>query len=490
MRPGALVRLALAGSRADTVRVVLTGLSAALATLAYLAALTVVAIPTVEENGFSANSRYRSALIAEAGLRPGVVLTLVLLTIPVLALAGQCALLGAPSRDRRLAAIRLAGGSPRQAIAIAATETGLASVLGMVVGMGAYFGGRELLHRPGADGKLPLPTDVLPPASWIAAVCVGIPVLAMLFAILQLRRVALTPFGVVRPVRTRPPLPWPGVLIIVGLVITASVLPLARQLEGDSSAPLFVVLFAGLASATVGVVAGTGWISYVTGWLMHRFGRRPATLLAARRLMADPWNGSRTLAALLACLVFGGGAAGVRASFATEFELERQATELLHPGGTVDPRDTDFYFGAFNLVNVAIAVGLVIAAGGLVVALAESIVSRRRAYAALVATGVPRSTLAKAVMLQSLVPAVVGIAVAVAVGVGLSRGLFGGERRYASGHCASDVCTETGTLVRAVPVPLDDLALLGAGAVAAVLAVVGVGLLFLRASTALEELRV
>jgi hypothetical protein len=477
VKPGALVRLALAGTRSDTVRVALTGLAAGLATLAYLAALTVVAIPTVESNGVLKNDQYRHALIAEAGLRPGVVIVLVLLTVPVLALAGQCALLGAPSRDRRLSAIRLAGGSPGQAIAIAATETGLASVLGMVAGVGAYFGSRELLHRPGADGRLPLPTDVVPPAWWIAAVCAGIPLLATLFAILQLRRVAFTPFGLVRRVRTRPPMPWPGALIVVGLVITASIVPLSRQLEGETPAYLLVLLFLGLACATVGVVAGTGWISYRTGWLMHRFGRRPATLLAARRLMADPWNGSRTLAALLACLVFGGAVAGVRASFAADFAAEREAAERSAPGEIIEPRDTDFYFGAFNLINIAIAVGLVIAAGGLVVALAESIVSRRRSYAALVATGVPRSTLAKAVVWQSLTPAVLGIAVALAVGAGLSRGLFGDSTRMAS-------------VVREVPVPLYDLVLLGAGAVAAVLAVVGVGLLFLRASTALEELRV
>lgn len=124
MKPGTLVRLALAGTRSDTVRVALTGLAAGLATLAYLAALTVIAIPTVNGGG-RVSPQYRPALIAEAGLRPGVVIVLVLLTVPVLALAGQCALLGAPSRDRRLSAIRLAGASPGQAVAIAATETGL-----------------------------------------------------------------------------------------------------------------------------------------------------------------------------------------------------------------------------------------------------------------------------------------------------------------------------------------------------------------------------
>src|SRR5690606_11441759 len=44
VRPAALLRLALAGSRTDTVRIVLTAFAAALATLSMLAAATVYAI--------------------------------------------------------------------------------------------------------------------------------------------------------------------------------------------------------------------------------------------------------------------------------------------------------------------------------------------------------------------------------------------------------------------------------------------------------------
>ncbi|HEX5543246.1 MAG TPA: ABC transporter permease, partial [Micromonospora sp.] len=112
MKPSALVRLALAGTRTDTLRVALTGLSAALATLAILAALTVLAIPTPlpsDDNQMAWSQQYTNALLREPGLRPGVAFALVLLTIPVLALAGQCVRLGAPARDRRLAALRLAG---------------------------------------------------------------------------------------------------------------------------------------------------------------------------------------------------------------------------------------------------------------------------------------------------------------------------------------------------------------------------------------------
>ncbi|MER6593200.1 ABC transporter permease, partial [Micromonospora purpureochromogenes] len=88
MRPAVLLRLALAGNRTDTARVVLTALSAALATLAGLAALTVLAIPTPRCcDGRNISEQYGNALLREPGLRGGTAIALLLLTVPVLALA-------------------------------------------------------------------------------------------------------------------------------------------------------------------------------------------------------------------------------------------------------------------------------------------------------------------------------------------------------------------------------------------------------------------
>ena len=120
MKPLTLLRLALAGTRTDVLRVVLTAVSALLATLAILAALTVLAIRDAGDRVDGSDSwseQYASPLLREPGLRGGTALALVLLTIPILALAGQCGRLGAPARDRRLAGFRLAGATPGQAIA-------------------------------------------------------------------------------------------------------------------------------------------------------------------------------------------------------------------------------------------------------------------------------------------------------------------------------------------------------------------------------------
>ncbi len=307
MGPLTLGRLAVAGTRTDVLRALLTAASAGLAGLALFAAATVLSIT-------GSAAVYTNNLLVEPGLRPGVATAFTLLCIPVLALAGQCARLGAPARDRRLAAIRLAGATPRQAAAIAGAETTLAATVGVGLGTAAYFIGRAALHRPGPDGRLPLPTDVLPPAWSIAAVCAGIPVLAGLLTIVQLRHVTLSPMGVFRRApRTRSPRPWSFVLMIIGVVMLLGTDAYVDGNPDELPYPVTSLLgLGGVLLTAIGVVTSAGWISYRTGRLLGRYARRPATLIAARRLTADPWAGSRTYAALLTCLLFAGAAVGYR----------------------------------------------------------------------------------------------------------------------------------------------------------------------------------
>ncbi|MEH1012419.1 FtsX-like permease family protein [Micromonospora sp. CPCC 206060] len=515
MKLSTTIRLALAGTRTDVLRVLLTGFSAALATLAVLAALTVLAIPKVPGDPHAESVQYANDLLREPGLRPGVAFTLLLLTLPVLVLAGQCARLGAPARDRRLAAFRLAGATPGQAIRIAATETGVAALLGTLLGLAVHLLSRRVLGTPDENGLLALPTDVLPPVAALVAVVLGLPLLAALVTGLLLGRVVFTPFGVVRQAgRDRAPRPWPGLLIGLGVAAFVAVEPLSRWYAGqDRAMPVWLLpalFLGGGLLAMLGVVLGTGWLSYTAGRMLHRVGRGPAALLAARRLLADPWTGSRTFAALLACLVFGAGAADIRAWFVADQQLriESQLRSDRLSGRPTRPEHlvpNDFYVHTMDLVHTAIVVALIIAAGGMLISVAEGVVARRRAYAALVATGVPRSVLGRAVAWQSLAPVAPAILLALTAGTALTRSITG-EVRHGGGQirvcnasaalCADPTTRERYTQIiaepvvtRAVPVPFDDLAGYGAGALCAVLVTVGIGLLLLRSSTDLAELR-
>ncbi|MFI0791738.1 FtsX-like permease family protein [Micromonospora rubida] len=509
MRPGTLVRLALAGTRTDTVRVALTALSAALATLAGLAALTVLAIPTplrTDDNSARWSLQYANTLLREPGLRGGTAFALLLLAVPVLALAGQCARLGAPARDRRLAALRLAGATPGQVTRLAVLETGVASLVGTITGLVAFLAAHELLDRPDARGQLALPTDVLPPPVALAAVVLGLPAVAAAGTAFLLRRVATTPFGVVRRAgRDHAPRPWFALLILVGLAAFAAYPPMRswfdrRNLEWPLLFLPGLLVVGGLA-ATVGSVLASAWFSHTAGRLLHRLARGPAALLAARRLMADPWAGSRTFAALLAAVLFGGGAAGMRAHAQARYDIERAEFRLIGDFADPDP----FYLQTIGLVDLAVALAVTIAAGGLLVALVEGIVARRRAYAALVAQGVPRGVLGRSIAWQALAPAVPAVLLALSVGLLLGRGFAGpvhtgvvsGQVCEATAELCADPATRERYLRTIGPserhfmpdVPLEHLALFGAGTLAAVALTVLVGLLFLRASTAVEELR-
>ncbi|MEU5549069.1 FtsX-like permease family protein [Micromonospora sp. NPDC047793] len=502
MRPGTLARLALAGNRTDAARVVLTALSATLAALAGLAAMTVLAIEKPPGHDWEQSQQYANALLREPGLRGGTAFALLLLAVPVLALAGQSARLGAPARDRRLAALRLAGATPGQVTRVAMLETGLAALVGTLVGLAVYLGGRELLHRPDAQGQLALPTDVLPSVPAIAAVTLGLPLLAAVGTALLLRRVATTPLGVFRRAgRTRSPQPWPALFIGGGVVVTALAEPLREAVEGVDTDWIAILLALGLFAVVTGVVLGTGWLSHAAGRLLHRLARGPATLLAARRLTDDPWTSSRTFAALLASVLIGAGAATFRAYFQLRQRIEQEESLAAEYLGD----DRSFYLNTMDLVDLAVLVAVVIATAGLLVTLVEGIVSRRRAYAALVATGVPRTTIGTSILVQVLAPVVPAVLLTVGVGYAIGR-LFTGD--VVSGGYTQEVCRARAELcddpatrplhvelvpvervVRTPDVPLEQLALVGGGALLAVLVTVGLGLLFLRANTAMEELR-
>ncbi|GAB7040965.1 MULTISPECIES: FtsX-like permease family protein [Catenuloplanes] len=515
MSPGTALRLALAGTRTDTLRVTLTAVSAALASIAVLSAATVLTIRTPDAgDGLNLSLRYRSDLLQQPGLRPGVAIALLLLCVPVLALAAQCARLGAPARDRRLAALRLAGATPGQTLAVITTEAGLATLIGTLAGLVVFLGGHRLLDRRNARGELWLPTDVLPPAWAIVAICVALPVAAMLMGALLLRRVRVTPFGVVRQAtRTRTPRTWPAPILALGVALVLGLAPLTAwvadraQTAGEWLA--YLVFVAVPLVMAVCVIAGTGAIAHLAGVALRRWGRAPSTLLAGARLMADPWSGSRVLAALLACVLVGGVSVGFRARFQAmadaEWATDRRWMAATGEPSLSGPHRDGFYLNAMNLVDLAVAVAVAISALALLIAAADGLVSRRRAYASLVATGVPRGVIARSVVWQVLTPAVPAVLIAGLCGWLVTRSL---GSRITAGGIQGTICTVDGPIcfdpvagapyrrvvdiapvVSTVPVPVEGLALLIGGALLAVLATVGISLLLLRSSTAVEELR-
>ncbi|MGY1500874.1 FtsX-like permease family protein [Streptomyces sp. QTS52] len=380
-------------------RVALTAVGAALATGFAVAAVAIASVRGQYSVSFG------SGLLNHQGERSGVVLTLVLLLVPVLGFLGQCARVGAVHRDRRLAALRLAGADAAQVRRIAALETGLACLLGAALATGFC-----VLFLLG-EWRQP-PTLV-----WfgIALVAAAVPVLGALVGVLALRRVVASPLGRVRRVPPRagrgPGMPVP--MAALGLLFLGPLLA-PDTFGGYQTAP--VLVFAVLIGSGVGALWLTGATARFLGRILAARTADPATLIAAERLRDDPWAAARTHAAVLLVTVVGTGFVGVREVLLTSLR-DRGESKLASP--------MTFYTTGVDLAGAAVLVALVITLCGLGVGTAESVASRRRGLAAQAAAGVPRAVLGRALLLETALPLAPAMLLAGAGGL-LIGGLFAG----------------------------------------------------------------
>lgn len=377
-------------------RVALTAVGAALATGIGLAFVTIASI----------RGRYTvsagSGLLDDSSDRQGVMITLLLLLVPVLGFLGQCARVGAVHRDRRLAALRLAGATPTQVRRIAALEAGLAclagSALATAVAVPLLLG---LWQHP-------------EPSAWVgmALTAVAVPVLGAAVSALTLRRVVASPLGWVRRVRpTRGPGKVFGALTVLLVAIAAYVgLNTYRGNRlGVALGPLTV--FAVSLLLGVAAIWLAGWSSRRLGTTLAARAQRPALLIAAERLRDDPWAAARTHAAVLLVTVVGTAFVGIRAV-------------MLHivNGTTPLSESNAYYTTGLDLSGAAILVALALTLSSLAVGTAESSASRRRQLAAQAAAGVPRSVLGRALLLETALPLAPAVLLAGAGGTAIHVG--------------------------------------------------------------------
>ncbi|WP_345569678.1 FtsX-like permease family protein [Streptomyces plumbiresistens] len=226
------------------------------------------------------------------GLDKGMVLLgLVLLAMPVVVLSSAAGRLGAARREQRLAALRLAGATPRQILTMTAVEAAAVGAAGALTGALAYVALLPVLAEVpyGVGGWY---TDQLwVGLPWCAAVVAGVTVLLTVSAVSMLRQVATAPLGVAQeanPRRTR----W----IRFALFAVALLYIWQSAGSGELSSRQALVL--------LGLFYGTFWLfgPWVVdrlGRIVGRFARRPATLLAARRLSDDPRGAWRTVSGLV-----------------------------------------------------------------------------------------------------------------------------------------------------------------------------------------------
>ncbi|WP_141313288.1 FtsX-like permease family protein [Streptomyces spinoverrucosus] len=207
-------------------------------------------------------------------------LATVLVIVPLLVLAASAARLSVSRRDQRLAALRLIGATPGRIAGLTAAEALLTGTAGALLGAVGYG-----LLLPVA-ASLPLAGGAWYSADlWIGglpllAVMAGVVALVVSSALAGLRQVVVGPLGVARRSRSR------GASVVRAVVFVAVVAVygwVTREYGSADVVALFAFAAVFLALAVIGP-----WVVRMLGRIVTALAKRPATLLAGRRLLDDP----------------------------------------------------------------------------------------------------------------------------------------------------------------------------------------------------------
>lgn len=349
-------------------------------------------------------------LLWDRGVRPGYFFALLLICLVPLTLLQQVVRLGAAARERRLAALRLAGATPGQVRAIGAWEVGLPALAGGVLGLPVHLTLRTLF---GADATLSwvgdpdvarelrmVPADS-PPWWQVLLVVVAVGLLGVLTGALASRTMVVSPLGVSRGTGRTPPRGWlPGLLVALGILLVGPVyLPFFEQWWAELG------LMAGILLLVLGVLTSAPWVAYRSGRALAGRTSSPSLLLASRWLVMDARAAGRAAAAIGVIALVAGGASGLVAEL------------LVNARGAGNGVDA-MYSVPMALVYFVLLVALVVATFALVVHGVESLTDRRRSLASLSAEGVPLDVLARAVRWEVALAAV-PVSVLALIGGGL-----------------------------------------------------------------------
>jgi hypothetical protein len=394
----------------------------ALATALVLVALTMILLPRVPVEALF-------DLVYQPGSRWGTAFATALLVLPLLQLLNQVVRLGTATRERRLAALRLAGATPAQVRGIGAIEVGLPCIVGAVAGplvfavLRTLLGGRHVIPGQGlhtVDHTVTPPSDIVTygspyegwrliptsvtPAWWqTVAVVVLVAAAGVVTGSLSSRHLIASPLGVSRSVRQPAPRPWGLLLVAAGLGAMAFVMSGAAFVMsgafgldlGRQTADVVMVglMLVGLLLVVLGGLALGPWVAFRSGQRAARRTSDPATLIAAGHLVSDPRPAGRAAAAV--------GAIGIASGMAAVYETFYYAGGLT----VVNNSGIDPSVISFALVGAAIILVLLVTASTLAVHAAESLVDRRRVFAALVAAGTPVSVLRDALRREAMLAA-------------------------------------------------------------------------------------
>ncbi|MFD1539714.1 FtsX-like permease family protein [Nonomuraea guangzhouensis] len=380
--------LARGGSRRERVRGRLMAAGAALATFLLCVAVNLLQARDARIDAFfSSDGRALTSL------------GLALLILPAMAFLYQVSRLAGATRERRLAALRLAGATPRHVRLLGAYEGGWQAALGGLIGIAVY-----LMIDLALSWPLPLTRPLLMPAILVAVTLSGT------FSGLKAgRHVVSSPLGVVR--RAQPTGPRVLDLVLVTAGVGALAIPatvngrtfISSYVGPIGSYGVALIMAIGMVLLLFGLVLATAWLIRAAARWVGRRARAAETLLAARLVEADPRGWARALSVVGLTVFFG------------SMEGAQQGIIFSHGADEVPA----YFMTAYLLIDIALLIALATSAAALVVHQAEALLDHRRSFAALAAAGAPVPALGRVLIRQALTTSIPVCLVAALAGVGV-----------------------------------------------------------------------
>ncbi|MFG3406667.1 FtsX-like permease family protein [Streptomyces sp. NPDC048142] len=149
-----------------------------------------------------------------------VVMVCVVLLLPVAIFIATAVRFGGDRRDRRLAALRLVGADIGTTRRIAAGEALFGAVLGLLLGLAFFLGGRQFVGAVEIWDVSAFPADLVPDPMLALLITVAVPLTAVLVTLVAMRSVVIEPLGVVRRGRERGRRLWWRLLMpLAGLAV-------------------------------------------------------------------------------------------------------------------------------------------------------------------------------------------------------------------------------------------------------------------------------
>ncbi|QUW17931.1 FtsX-like permease family protein [Agrococcus sp. Marseille-Q4369] len=305
-----------------------------------------------------------------------------LLLPAVWTLAQAAVRLALARRDDRLAALRLAGATRSQVSTMAVLDAVAQALVGVVVGAMLALAVTPGIARIEFQGLPFTVAELLPPAwIWLAA-AVAVLLTALGAALASLRRVHVTPLGVAQRVGQKRLSLWRavGFALAGGAYVAVVVLDL---IPADMSFTIALIAVVVLAYSLIGPL-----MIQIVARIVAKAARRPATLIAARRVIDDP-RGAFNIVGAMSIAVMAGGFASLAPAAAA-------------PG---DPFGADIATGAALTIAIASVLGAVLAG----IAQSAKVLDQRREHQAMHRMGVELPVMRASLVRQVTMPLVVGV---------------------------------------------------------------------------------